>query len=261
VTLGAVLTLLTFLLAAGIYSALALKPLVYRQTLLVEFAAAFANRLLPAGVGGLGLHGLYLYKKRHSAPQATAVVSVNNLLGIVTHLALLSLLIVFRPSVLGKLQLHGATFHWWYCFVLAGVVLSVVALPRLRRSLSKFMHNLLLSLHLLRMRKLAIAIVFAAALTATYTLVLFCATHALGVRLGLLEIFVVFSFGMLAATATPTPGGLVGAEAGLLAGFVAYGMDAVPAVAAVLLYRLLTYWAPLLPGAVALLIARSRKLV
>jgi uncharacterized protein (TIRG00374 family) len=66
---------------------------------------------------------------------------------------------------------------------------------------------------------------------------------------------------MLASTATPTPGGLVGAEAGLFAGFVAYGVSAPMAGAAVLLYRFVTYWLPLLPGVLALFLARRRRLV
>jgi len=66
---------------------------------------------------------------------------------------------------------------------------------------------------------------------------------------------------MLASTATPTPGGLVGAEAGLFAGFVAYGVASPTAGAAVLLYRLVTYCCRLFPGAVALLLARNSKLV
>jgi undecaprenyl-diphosphatase len=50
------------------------------------------------------------------------------------------------------------------------------------------------------------------------------------------------------AAAAPTPGGLGAIEAALIAGLTSVGMHAGPAVSAVLLYRLATYWLPILPG-------------
>jgi undecaprenyl-diphosphatase len=50
------------------------------------------------------------------------------------------------------------------------------------------------------------------------------------------------------AAAAPTPGGLGAIEAALVAGLTGVGMQPGPAVSAVLLYRLATYWLPVLPG-------------
>jgi uncharacterized protein (TIRG00374 family) len=77
-------------------------------------------------------------------------------------------------------------------------------------------------------------------------------------HLGLEHIFLVFTIGMIVGTATPTPGGLVGAEAGLTGGLITYGVQADTALAAALLYRFLTYWLPLLPGFI--IFVRIRKL-
>jgi undecaprenyl-diphosphatase len=52
----------------------------------------------------------------------------------------------------------------------------------------------------------------------------------------------------LIAAAAPTPGGLGAIEAALVAGLTGVGMDPAIAVAAVLSYRLVTYWLPVLPG-------------
>jgi uncharacterized protein (TIRG00374 family) len=105
------------------------------------------------------------------------------------------------------------------------------------------------------------ALLLALLLTATYTALLYVSARSVGINLGVLRTFIVFSLGMLTSTVTPTPGGLVGAEAGLYAGFVAYDAGEVPAGAAVLLFRLVSYWLPLLPGAFALLLAKRRKLL
>jgi undecaprenyl-diphosphatase len=50
------------------------------------------------------------------------------------------------------------------------------------------------------------------------------------------------------AAAAPSPGGLGAIEAALVAGLTGVGMQAGPAVSAVLLYRLATYWLPVAPG-------------
>jgi undecaprenyl-diphosphatase len=252
----------TFLIAAGIYSALALHRLRYRQTVLVEIATACVNRLLPSGLGGLGLHGVYLYKRGHSTAEATVVVSVNNLLGMAAHLVLLLLVLLLRPSVFRGFASHWhVTLHWWYGLAVPGAAAVVWVLPGVRRRLQGFGRNLLASVRKIRLLHAARALCLAVLLTASYTLILWSTAQSLGLRMGLLQVFIVFSIGMLTSTATPTPGGLVGAEAGLFAGFAGYGVPAATAGAAVLLYRLVTYWLPLVPGALALLVARQRRLV
>jgi undecaprenyl-diphosphatase len=50
------------------------------------------------------------------------------------------------------------------------------------------------------------------------------------------------------AAAAPSPGGLGALEAAVVAGLTGVHMDPGAAVAAVLSYRLLTYWLPILPG-------------
>lgn len=252
---------LTFCIAAGVYGLLALHGLRYRQTVVVEVAAAFVNRLLPAGLGGLGLHGLYLYKRKHTAAEATVVVSVNNLLGMMAHLLLLAGALAFEPGVLHRFVDGRHLVSARTAFAVAAVVILVLLWRPVRTRVVKFVRNLLASLQRLSLRKTAPALLLAMLLTTTYTCTLFAAVRSLHLQLGVLQVFIIFSLGMLTQTATPTPGGLVGAEAGLFAGFVAYGVSDPMAAAAVLLYRLVSYWLPLVPGAFALFIARSRKFV
>jgi uncharacterized membrane protein YbhN (UPF0104 family) len=251
----------TFLIAGAIYGVLALHRLRYSNTVLVEVAAAFINRLLPSGIGGLGLHGIYLYRQKHTGAEATVVVSVNNLLGMVAHVLLLAIVLACNPSLISRFVQGQHHVPWQLAVLIVLLVGGVLAVPVVRQRLVTFGRSMLTSVWRLRPRRVVLALALAALLTATYTLILVCAVHALGLRLSVLQVFIVFSIGMLTATAAPTPGGLVGAEAGLFAGFVAYGVAAAPAGAAVLLYRLASYWLPLVPGLIALLAARKRKLL
>jgi glycosyltransferase 2 family protein len=252
---------LTFCIAAAIYGVLAFHRLRYLQTVGVELATAVVNRLLPWGLGGLGLHGIYLYKRGHTGAESTVVVSVNNLLGIVANIALIGGVVVLRPGTLHGFLKHPSVIDWRLGLLVLLLVAVLAAIPPVRIWTAQFLHNMSVSLRKVRPGKLAGALVLAMLLTATYTTVLYTVSRSLGLQLDILQTFIVFSFGMLTSTATPTPGGLVGAEAGLFAGFTAYGVPAAAAGAAVLLYRFITYWLPLAPGTVALVLARRKQLV
>jgi len=53
------------------------------------------------------------------------------------------------------------------------------------------------------------------------------------------------------ANALPLPGGIGGVEGGMIGAFVGFGVNASLAVLAVLAYRTISYWLPVLPGTVA----------
>ena len=59
-----------------------------------------------------------------------------------------------------------------------------------------------------------------------------------------------FFCGML-GNLLPMPGGVGGVEGGMIASFVAFGVDGGLAVVAVLVYRAFTFWLPLIPGVIA----------
>ncbi len=62
------------------------------------------------------------------------------------------------------------------------------------------------------------------------------------------EVGAVYLGASIIAAAAPTPGGLGALEAAVVAGLTGVGMESGAAVAAVLSYRLVTYWLPILPG-------------
>jgi undecaprenyl-diphosphatase len=57
-----------------------------------------------------------------------------------------------------------------------------------------------------------------------------------------------FLVGSAVSQAAPTPGGLGAVEAALVDGLVAARLDNSVAVPSVFLYRLFTFWIPVLPG-------------
>lgn len=252
----------TFTLAALSYRMLVFRHVRFGELFLVELAASFVNRVVPSGLGGLGAHGVYLRTRKHSVAQATTIVSTNNLIGICTHVLLFSALLVFvRLNMAITPQIHV-----WQ-FALFIVVLSALAIlffvPGVRKRLKRFWGNLRVSLK--KYQDQPHTIVFAAlaltGLTLTNLLILYVLSHAVGIQLDVPQVFMVYSVGVLFGTLMPTPGGLVGVEAGLAAGFMAYGVPADVAIAAAFAFRLVTYWIPLIPGAIAFAVCRRKHIL
>lgn len=252
VALAAVLTAATYIVAAAMYWQLALRRLGYRQTLAIQIASGFTNRLLPGGLGTVTLYVQYLRHFGHNVPQAVAVAGSNNLLGILGHSILLCLVLVITPDKYpAALEISPAHTLWLALGIgLAGTAISLLVFRKLRRHIYRMIKEVVTTILLYRKRpaKLAAAGLFSCVLTLLYVTIFYCCTIAVGLEVGLVHVFLVFTVGMIVGTATPTPGGLLGAEAGLTGGLIAYGAEADAALAAALLYRFLTYWLPLLPG-------------
>ena len=91
-----------------------------------------------------------------------------------------------------------------------------------------------------------------AIITLSYTVAMIASLNAFGADVAVATAAVVYLAGAAVATAAPTPGGVGATEAALIAGYTVVGVDASTAFAAVLLFRLMTFWLPILPGWLAL---------
>lgn len=258
------LTFATYAAAAGTYRFLAFKRLMFGRTLLVQLAAMFINRLLPAGIGALGANYLYLRHERHKASQAASIVAINNLLGFLGH----GILLAGTLLVLGSPALTTSTRHGLSpalvikVAVVSLAILLVLALVFGRQRVAKTLTDIKEQLLSYRHRPWSLVAALATSITLTLCNVLslvYC-LHALGLQLPFAAVLLVFTLGVGSGAAVPTPGGLGGFEAGLAAGFVAYNIDPAPALGVALLYRLVSYWLPLGAGAVAFVVCQRQKL-
>jgi undecaprenyl-diphosphatase len=224
-------------------------------TFLAQLASSFASKLAPAAVGGMALNVRYLQKSGVDPAVAVAGVGLNSVGGFVMHVTLLIVFVVWA----GRSAFDSFQLPDWHIFlygVLAVLVLAaiVLAIPRvrfllrtklfpiLRRSLGGF-------LAVFRQpTKVMLLLGGSTVVTLSYIFAVYFATKAFGGDLTLAQVGAVYLAGSAVATAAPTPGGLGALEAALIAGFVAAGMDNTVAVPSVFLYRLATFWMPILPG-------------
>jgi glycosyltransferase 2 family protein len=256
------LTAGTYLAAAGTYYLLAFRTLHYGATVLVQLAAMFVNRLLPSGVGALGVNYAYLRRMKHTLGQAGSIVALNNLLGALGH-GLLLVLVVISAGSAAALPAHDSTLSHLLKLLLVITAVMVVAILFLRRGrLREIRRDIIQSILGYRQRswRLPAALLSSMLLTLGNVLCLVCCGLALGINLPLVAWMIIFTFGIGTSTAVPTPGGLGGFEAGLTAGMIAYHVPRPEALAIALLYRLASYWVPLLVGGGAFVVCQKQQL-
>lgn len=255
--------LLSFAAAANIYQLLTPKKLRFDQTYLVQIAGAFAGKVLPVGLGSISVNYLYLRKRGCSQPVAATVVAVNNLLGFVGHGIWLLILALFFSTQLHAFTKQQLPNGWLLFGVTVGLGIVAVVLTLFRKRLQMALTGVGRQFRGYRGKpgKLIGALAISMLLTACNIAIVWLSAQALHVPLTVVAAAVALTAGVLAQTATPTPGGLGGVEAGLIAGLVLGGMQLENAIAVTILFRFVTFWLPLGVGSLALLAAMRQKLL
>lgn len=260
--------LLAALSAALTYSQLVLKPIRFSKLALVQYTGMFINRLVPAGIGGISLFIRFLYKQHHTLARSSAVVAMNTAVGLCGHIVLVVLvLFMFGTNILPEHTLDMQKIATYATVIVVVTVCLFVIFyrnkPKPTSRISRFFHQLITTLLLYRTRKLAVsrALLCAMLNTLLHAVALALVVRAFSVSLPFEAVLIILSGGVLAATITPTPGGVLGAEAGITAVLVAYGIDSGVALAIALSYRLASYWLPIIPGIFAFLYIQKKRYI
>ncbi|MBJ7393695.1 MAG: flippase-like domain-containing protein, partial [Candidatus Nanopelagicales bacterium] len=97
-------------------------------------------------------------------------------------------------------------------------------------------------------QRLLISLVSSLALNSAYIMAFYASLHAFGSEISLSVAAFVYLAGATLGQAAPTPGGIGAVEAALVAGLTAVGVASGMALSGVLLYRVVTFWLPVIPG-------------
>lgn len=218
-----------------------------------QVALSFVRLVAPSAIGNTAVNLRMLTRVGVSVPAATASVAASQVAAVLITVPLL--------LVLGLYTGRAAT---------AGLAPSLTALAIV--GIALFLAVLLIFLTPLRTRartiwqafterglprlldvlqnpvKLAQGVGGNLVLTLAYTAALDACVRAMGGEASFAALALVFLTGNTVGTAIPTPGGLGAVEAALAFGLTAVGIATSVAVPAVLLFRIATFWLPLLPG-------------
>ncbi len=246
-------SLLTYVAAAYSLTGFVLERISLVRTFLAQLASSFVSLVAPPAVGSPALNARFLQRQGLEAPVALATIGVWQAVSFVVHIVLL-----VTAGVLAGTQTHTSFDPPTSAVVGAAVVLLVggvlMSLPWLRRTIIKRAASLgrqvVPRMFALAQRpgKLAIGIIGTVLLNAAYCAALIASVHAFGGDLPWQAVCFVYLAGSAVGAAAPTPGGLGAVETALAAGLTAAGLDGVTAVSATLVFRLATFWLPVLPG-------------
>ncbi|WP_116248089.1 lysylphosphatidylglycerol synthase transmembrane domain-containing protein [Nocardiopsis sp. FIRDI 009] len=248
---------LCMIAAAMVLIGFAPVPLPWWRTVMVQYAASFVRIAAPAGLGSIAINSRFVVKAGAPAPLALSAVGLTQLVGFLVHV----------PLLLVCAYLTGTSY--WTGFTpsptvvgvsIAGtaVVAAILLLPGLRRRVVErvgpYLRGVLPRLldTLQRPVGLALGLGGTALLTVAFVLCLHFSVLAFAgpeTRVSLVAVAVVFLAGNAIGSAAPTPGGLGAVEAALIGGLTTVvGVPAAVSLPAVLLFRVLTFWFPVLPG-------------
>ncbi|MGW4905777.1 lysylphosphatidylglycerol synthase domain-containing protein [Streptomyces sp. NPDC004270] len=226
------------------------------RTVAAQVAGSFVKIVAPAAVGGVALNTRFLQRAGVRPGLAVASVGASQLFGLGCHILML-LSFGYLTGTEKTPSLSPSRTVIAGLLTVAVLVLVVTSVPFLRKFVSTRVRSLFAGVVprmldvLQRPQKLVTGIGGMLLLTACFVMCLDASIRAFGdesTSLSIASVAVVFLAGNALGSAAPTPGGVGAVEATLTVGLIAVGLPKEVAAPAVLLYRLLTLWLPVLPG-------------
>ncbi|MFI1736427.1 lysylphosphatidylglycerol synthase domain-containing protein [Streptomyces sioyaensis] len=247
---------LTYIAAAMSLLGFVTERVSFVRTVIAQIAGNFVKLVAPAAIGGVALNTRFLQRAGVRPGLAVASVGASQLFGLGSHVLLL---LVFgyvtgtqeqTPSISPSRAVIAGLL------TVAVLVLVVTAVPALRKFVSRRVRSLFAGVVprmldiLQRPGKLVTGIGGMLLLTAANVMCLDASIRAFGGgdKITYAGIAVAFLAGNALGSAAPTPGGVGAVESALITGLTLAGLPAGTAVPAVLLFRLLVFWLPALPG-------------
>ncbi|TDB90858.1 hypothetical protein E1266_27460 [Actinomadura sp. 7K534] len=240
------------------------RPIPLYRTTLAQFTAAAANRVTPGGLGAAAVNTRYLVCRGLPLPRAAVVVAVVQVAGVPADLLLLCAVVGSGGGdgrIVDALGRHAAAVAGSVppvpLAIAAGVLLAAAVPCGRRAARSAAAGRAVEGLTDLCRRPRALLVVLAGSAATTFTLGLAFALSVLavpGTAAGPSDLLVLVAAYLVAAaagSAVPAPGGIGSTEAALVAALIALGITAGPALHAVLLFRAVTFWAPVPLGLLA----------
>ena len=245
----------TIVFAALAFVAAVREPIAYLPALRMQLASSFVSRIAPANTGSLAIGVRFLQRSGLEPGPAAAAVGLCALAGFVVHLLLTFAFIAWVGTSSVGFSLPEADA----LFIVIAVALSASGLvvglvPSVRRRVlppvvAQLRNALSAVADVLTDPLRVISLVYGSlGITLSFIITLAASVAAFGGGVSFPEIGAAYLVAAALGSAAPTPGGLGAVEAALVGALSGYGMPVGSAVSAVLTFRLVTYWLPMLPG-------------
>jgi uncharacterized membrane protein YbhN (UPF0104 family)/tRNA A-37 threonylcarbamoyl transferase component Bud32 len=252
-----------------------IRPIPLWPATIIMFGQSFLNRFTPMNAGGMAMRIRYLQKGGTDVTVATAAIGLTSAASGVMQVVFIVFFVLWSSSdPTGDVSTGGgdsggpnltliAVFAG--AILVAGIVVAVT--PKFRRWLVAFVTSTIEKIRHdfgeLARRPSKLGLLFGgAAIAKMSTIVAFVAScRAFDVDIPFAELGAMYLVANTIASTVPTPGGVGAIEAALILVLTNAGVPQATAWAAVLLFRLINYWLPTIPGYVCLKISERRAYV
>ncbi|WP_158412498.1 lysylphosphatidylglycerol synthetase family protein [Ilumatobacter nonamiensis] len=250
------------------------RPIALGEAIIVMFGQSFLNRFTPMNAGGMAMRIRYLQKGGTDGTVAAAAIGLTSAVSGVVQVGFIAFFLLWSSTdVSSDTSSDGGGGSPDLTVVLVFVGAAIVAAiaialtPKLRRWVVSFVKSTVQKIRTdfgeLARRPTKMALLFGGAtLGKLMTIVAFVAScRAFDIDLSFATLGALYMVATTIASTVPTPGGVGAVEAALVLVLTNAGVDDATAWAAVLLFRLINYWFPTIPGYVALKMSERRELV
>ncbi|UQA97785.1 flippase-like domain-containing protein [Streptomyces halobius] len=246
---------LTYIAATMSLLGFVTEKVSFVRTVIAQIAGNFVKLVAPAAIGGVALNARFLQRAGVRPGLAVASVGASQLFGLGSHILLL-LVFGYLTGTQHTPTISPSRTVIAGLLTAAVLVLIVTAVPSLRKFVVTRVRSLFAGVVprmldiLQRPRKLIMGIGGMLLLTAANVMCLDASIRAFGGggQVSYASIAVAFLAGNALGSAAPTPGGLGAVEAALVGALTFSGLASGTALPAVLLFRLMVFWLPVLPG-------------
>lgn len=258
-------SLATYVVTGFIYIVLAPVPLRLREAAVVQLAASFMSKIVPGGIGSTTLNAKYMIKAGMEPLEASAVIAAQAFIGFIMFIIPVGLFLLLNgANVLSLIHLHIKPVV--FMLVLLTVILASVIIATIEKLRNIAVDKVTQMIEGVRnistpRRDLAYAAAASLTVTAVYILCLYFSLQTVGVALGISEVITAYALAVVAKSAIPAPGGLGPIEAAMIGTLIGFGVVSGAAIAAVIIYRLATFWIPVPFSILSYRYLDSKKLI
>lgn len=244
---------LTYVGATFALTAFSPTRISWIKTMLAHLAGSFITLITPSSVGAVSLNVRYLQRSGLTSGAAGATVAMSQVTMLGTHLIMLIVVSVIAGT---STDLSFDPPRWVILTITLTVALLILlfTIPFGRNWFLDVTANLRKQMVpafvkvVSEPRRLLIASVSGVAMNLAYIFCLVASIRAFGESTEFVTVAFIYLAGATLGSLAPTPGGLGAVEAVLVAALTAGGLSAGTAISVTLLYRLATFWLPVIPG-------------
>ncbi len=236
-------------------------------TMLAQLAASGPGRVIPGGLGHISVGALHLRKVGFTMQRAIVITVANNIIGLLTNLLIVILAVVIHPDLMKTIvtNMSAPVLALTFLGVLltASIILWTSHLRNTKKLVRKFNKQWSVLAKQLSTHPLSttMLLLVATAIVLGHAVVLTFSANALNIHVNLVDAIIALSVGVFFGGAVPTPGGIGAVEAGTISALILLGYEPAAATSVALLFRVATYWQPLLPGIVSYIYLRKKSLL